>query len=68
MGCMFVPLHDRHQVKQYRDGAQDKSQCDVAFAAGAEGIVIPHVSAKGSDRAGSPASFSMIRAANSAVM
>jgi hypothetical protein len=61
---MFVPLHDRHQIKQYDNAAEDQPQCDIAFAARALGIVIPHVSAK----AGRPASFSMIRAANSAVM
>ena len=64
---MFVPLHDGHQVKQDCDPAQDKSQGDIAFAARAVGIVIPHVSAD-KDKAGSPISFSAIRAAKSAVI
>jgi hypothetical protein len=64
---MFVPLHDGHQVKQDCDPAQDKTQGDIAFAAGAVCIVIPHDhSAK--DKAGSPISFSTISDANSAVM
>ena len=61
---MFVPLHDRHQIKQYDHTGEHNSQCDVAFAARADSIFIPHVIAK----AGKPASFSMIRAANSAVI
>jgi hypothetical protein len=39
---MFVPLHDRHQIKQYDHAAEHKAQSDVSFAAGALGIVIPH--------------------------
>ena len=60
---MFVPLHDGHQIKQYGDRAEHQAQGDIAFAARALCIVIPHVSAK----AGKPTSFSTIRAANSAV-
>jgi hypothetical protein len=64
---MFVPLHDRHQVKQDSDTAEYKAQCDVAFAARAVCIVISHDhSAK--DKCGSPISFSTIREANSAVI
>ncbi len=63
---MFVPLHDRHQVKQYDNTGEHKPQCDIAFATRPVGIIIPHPSAK--DRAGSPISFSRIRVANSAVM
>ena len=63
---MFVPLHDRHQIKQYDHTGEHQPQCDIAFAARALGIIIPHVIAKGSVSAGSPASFSMIRVANSA--
>ena len=61
---MFVPLHDRHQIKQYGHTGEYNSQCDIAFAARADGIIIPHVIAK----AGKPANFSIIRAANSAVI
>ena len=39
---MFVPLHDRHQIKQYDNAGERKAQSDVAFAAIAFGIVIPH--------------------------
>ena len=63
---MFVPLHDRHQIKQYDHAAEDQPQYDVAFATRTLGIIIPHVIAKGSVSAGSPANFSMIRVANSA--
>ena len=69
MGCMFVPLHDRHQIKQYDHTGECKPQCDIAFAARALGIVIPHVSAgENKEMAGSPISFSSIRAENKAVM
>src|SRR5665213_4636758 len=62
---MFVPLHDGHQVKQDNHTGEYKPQCDIAFAARAVGIVIFHdQSASGAI----PASFSTIRAANSAVM
>ena len=64
---MFVPLHDGHQIKQDGNGAEHQAQCDIAFAARAIGIVIPHVSAD-KDKAGSPISFSAIRAAKSAVI
>ena len=64
---MFVPLHDGHQVKQDRKAAQDDPQGDIAVAARAVCIVIPHDhSAK--DKAGSPITFSTIREANRAVM
>ena len=63
---MFVPLHDRHQVKQYDHTGEHKPQCDIAFAARPFGIIIPHVSAKCNPA--SPINFSRIRAANSAVM
>ena len=64
---MFVPLHDGHQVKQDCDAAQDKAQSDVAVAARAVCIVIPHDhSAK--DKCESPIAFSTIREANKAVI
>ena len=67
MAGKFVPLHDGHQVKQDCNAAQGQTQGDVAFAARAVCIVIPHDhSAK--DKAGSPISFSMIREANKAVI
>ncbi len=64
---MFVPLHDGHQVKQQDNGTEHQTQCDIAFAAGAVGIVIPH-DHNAKDSAGKPISFSTIRAANSAVI
>jgi len=62
---MFVPLHDRHQIKQYGKAGEYKSQRDIAFAARAFRIVIPHDPTV-RESAGIPASFSTIRAANSA--
>ena len=64
---MLVPLHDGHQVKQDCDTAKGERQGDVAFAARAVGIVIPH-SQVARDSGASPISFSAIRAANSADM
>jgi hypothetical protein len=61
---MFVPLHDGHQIKQHGESTERETQCDIAFAARAHRIVIPHVSAN----AGSPINFSAIKAANNAVI
>jgi len=62
---MFVPLHDRHQIKQYGHAGECKSQRDITFAAGAFRIVIPHDPTV-TESAGMLASFSTIRAANKA--
>lgn len=65
---MFVPLHDGHQVKQDCERTERKAQCDIAFAAGAVCIVIPHDqnAMEDKDKAGMPISFSAIRDAKSA--
>jgi len=62
---MFVPLHDRHQIKQYGKAGERQTQRDITFAARAFRIVIPHDPTV-RESAGMPASFSTIRAANSA--
>ena len=61
---MLVPLHDRHQIKQYDHTEEREPQCDIAFAARAVCIIIPH---DHKANAGIPISFSMMRVANSAV-
>jgi len=62
---MFVPLHDRHQIKQYGKAGECQTQRDITFAARPFRIVIPHDPTV-RESAGMPASFSMIRAANKA--
>ena len=64
---MFVPLHDGHQVKQDNDTAQDQPQCDIAVAARAVCIVIPH-DHNAKDKGTSPTVFSTISEANNAVI
>ena len=64
---MFVPLHDGHQIKQYGNRTEHQAQCDITFATRAVCIVIPHDHGA-KDKAGSPISFSTIRAAKSAVI
>ncbi|MDB5736290.1 MAG: hypothetical protein JWP16_1964 [Alphaproteobacteria bacterium] len=66
-----VPLHEGHEVNKDRQRAENEREGDVSFAAFPERatFIIAHdPSAMESDRAGSPISFSTIRAANSAVM
>src|ERR1700753_3280113 len=64
MAGMLRPFHNGHKKEKQCDGAQRQSQCDVAFAAffGPLLLLLHRL------RAGSPISFSAIRAANNAVM
>ena len=62
---MFKPFHNGHQVKQQGDAGERDPKCDIAFAARALSIIIPHGQIA---KAGSPASFSTIRDANKAVI
>ena len=67
---MLVPFHNGHKVKQQDNTGECEPQCDIAFAARAHRIVIPHdpIAKEDKESAGIPASFSTIRAANKAVI
>src|ERR1700761_5983449 len=61
---MLCPFHNGHQEKQGRNCAQGQAQCDIAFAA----FLGPLLLVLHRWKAGSPITFSAIRAANNAVM
>jgi hypothetical protein len=68
-----VPLHEGHEVDKDREPAKDKRESDVSFAAFAESAIFigphdPNARKDARESAGSPISFSTIRAANNAVM